>query len=239
MKIEKLNKLCYCNYCNQLLLDPITLPCGENICSKDLNEIKDKCLFCGEAHAVPKQGFQINRLVKELVDLELNKINLDINYNRRKKALNELELKVTELELVMKNPNDYIYEFFTGLRNKVDIRREECKVEVDDHFDTILSNIKTFEAECKLGEKKNDKLVEELEASKLELKIWLNSIDTMSDETISKVEKCKQTLDSNLESWKKQILQNKTYTFEVDHSKEYMKKCFGSIQSKDKVKFED
>lgn len=70
-KIDKIKHLYNCSQCNQLLVEPVTIPCGYSVCKRHLDEQLSRktneestfqCGICLVEHCVPREGFVINKL---------------------------------------------------------------------------------------------------------------------------------------------------------------------------------
>ncbi len=99
-QLEKINHLFNCQICKDLLVDPIILPCGETVCNVHTEKISEEnCLLCTEMHTSPKSGFPSNKIVKNQLDLKINKINLNFrqfnDYNTIIQDLNEHLKQIT------------------------------------------------------------------------------------------------------------------------------------------------
>ncbi len=59
-KIDQIKHLFDCCQCNLLLVDPVALPCGYNVCKQHIDELLDnsnnklKCQFCPRDHPIPE-----------------------------------------------------------------------------------------------------------------------------------------------------------------------------------------
>ncbi len=65
-KVDEIKNFFDCDLCHQVLVDPISFPCGSNVCKKHLDKLlmkesKEKssfqCEICKEEHFIPKSGF--------------------------------------------------------------------------------------------------------------------------------------------------------------------------------------
>ncbi len=65
-KIDQIKNLFDCEQGNQLLVDPVALPCGYSVCKRHLDALlkntpkqinKFECELCGEKHYIPKKVF--------------------------------------------------------------------------------------------------------------------------------------------------------------------------------------
>ncbi len=45
-----------CVVCENILIDPVSLPCGKTICKTHADEFLIKCYFCQEQHIAPSNG---------------------------------------------------------------------------------------------------------------------------------------------------------------------------------------
>ena len=53
-QLEKIDSLFNCEICQNVLEDPVILPCGHLFCQKHTEEInKTECMFCSEKHKAP------------------------------------------------------------------------------------------------------------------------------------------------------------------------------------------
>ena len=73
-KIDQAKSLFDCCLCNKMIVDPISLVCGNTICKIHLDKmLKDstnknnvfKCEMCNKKHCVPDGGFVVNKLVQK------------------------------------------------------------------------------------------------------------------------------------------------------------------------------
>ncbi len=70
-------------------------------------------MSCSGAHLVPKQGFLENGLCQHQLDLEINKINLNLSqFKEYHKIIQDLNENFEETETIQKDPENYIHEYF-------------------------------------------------------------------------------------------------------------------------------
>ena len=86
-KIDKIKNLFDCDLCHQVLVDPISFPCGNNVCKDHLDKLmknisKDKssfqCEICQEEHFIPESGFKINKRLQNALEISFIKYELQI-----------------------------------------------------------------------------------------------------------------------------------------------------------------
>ena len=220
MKLEKLRELCKCKYCNETLSHPLILPCGENICKRDLKLINSclKCPYCLGTHHKPDAGFQVNNVVQELIGLDLNKLNFGQVFDQAKQSLNEFGGMLKEFELMAKSPAIFVDKYFDDLANEVHTRREEIMLKVNQHFSKILQSLIVSRVECKhaktaaepaclpsLNHLENalNKSLSELDTLVVNESKWL--------ELSTRAVNLKETLNTEMITWKKNVLQNKSF----------------------------
>ncbi len=98
LKIDQVKNLFDCDQCNQLLVDPIALPCGNSVCKKHVDEERAPkrikleeaspkesnfflCELCKENHFIPDNGFAINKRIQNALDIKLNSLKLNPVYD--------------------------------------------------------------------------------------------------------------------------------------------------------------
>ena len=128
-----------CMICDKILNKPVTLPCSCTMCQIHVNEFCKKhkkisiaCQSCTKEIYIPEQGFEINKIIKNLIekDVHLSKKEKEIKKSTTK-ALNELErlfaeFKCKESEFELTN-----FEHFATIKRNIDLRRESLKLKID------------------------------------------------------------------------------------------------------------
>ena len=75
-----------------------------------------KCASCTGTHIVQKEGFLENRILKDQLDFEINKINLDYSqFKNNSKIIQDLNEKLKETVAIRDVPANYIHEYFDEL----------------------------------------------------------------------------------------------------------------------------
>ena len=162
-KIDKIKGLFDCDICNNLLVDPISLPCGNNVCDHHLKllvlEKSLVCEICKGKHHVPEEGhFIVNKQIKKALEFELNNLKVSFPaYNECKVKMEYAKESLGQIEALEKNSESYIYEYFSNTKRKVDIRRESLKAEIDDYSDGLIKSLDTAQTEfIKLSKEENE-----------------------------------------------------------------------------------
>ena len=102
-RIEKFKQLFKCKVCLNLLEDPVLLPCEETVCRAHSENICAKsCSFCDQEHPMPENGFTPNKMVREMIELEVNKISLSSpSYDQSKKTVDEIAALKAKIDLII------------------------------------------------------------------------------------------------------------------------------------------
>ena len=152
---DRMKRLIICKLCHETLEDPIILPCFKTICSKHLlNETNSfKCGLCDNSHDKTLDKFPVNQTVNELLQIcddyvDLNSINLGKDYNLAKEKLKHLNDLINESELLIKDPAFYINDYFSKLRNEVDLSKDQKIQDIVQKHEEIINELKEIELKC-------------------------------------------------------------------------------------------
>ena len=232
-----------CDLCSEIYITPIILPCGETICEKDLeiffnNSVKFQCTFCQEEHERPQKGFLLNKIVQQLLDLQVSRIDFRKNFSKYEKCqtmLKEIADKLDEIYLIETDQDYFIHSHFENIINQVDVQREKLIAEINLYSDETIEKIKKDRDECI-----NRKILISNECEKMkrnmdEMQLKLNSFD-ISDKKIEQIlqniEQMKPEIIQKLIQTKSKLLLNKSHEFSpVEVSNLNMEKFCGILIS--------
>ena len=116
---DEINSLLICKLCQQKLVDPRVLNCGNTVCHKCIIAIYDKqtngfdCIFCFKFHIMPKIGFPVNEIILKLSDKKPKEVYRGEIYENLKHRLETIDLKCEKLQ------ND-----FNNIPKRI---KEQCK----------------------------------------------------------------------------------------------------------------
>jgi hypothetical protein len=247
-KIDKVKTLFDCSLCNQLLVDPVTIPCGNSICKKHLpdevlvegsnnSEKSFKCGICQVEHAVPKEGIVVSILIQNALDVKFNTLKHNPVYEECKNVIIEAQSNLTQLEVLDKDPESFIYEYFEDIKRKVDLRRETLKLRIDNSSDDIIQSIEKTKASCVELSKTVDKLTADIEKSKKELNKLVERFDTFDiddkSDVINSVIKFNKRLARIVGIHKASLFGNAEYSFEFEGNQFNL--VFGCFKATEKV----
>jgi hypothetical protein len=155
---NSLNTLFVCSSkaCQKYLEKPVTLSCGVTVCKEHItiigkrkrsnkyssNNFEFNCDFCNIRHVLPKM-LLINQIVSEL-------IVRDVHLNNEQK---DLKANITRLEALLSShknsPDEFIFDYFASVRNKIDLHREKSIETVHKRSDELIKELNAIEQRCK------------------------------------------------------------------------------------------
>jgi len=196
-------------------------------------------MLCSEIHTSPQSGFPSNKFAKSQLDLEVNKINLNLSqFKDYHKLLQDLNKNMKEMEAIRNDPEDYIHEYFGELTRQVDLRRETLIEDIHKYSDEIIQNIEKLKQECLAKSKEATKIKDlaTIKAKMNELNSMFDSleIDDIKLEEIMSKKKSKVLNDLMgpiLMQYKSELQGKKHYKFLTNEIK--LDKFFGSLSCSD------
>lgn len=144
-----------CTLCQEQLKNPVVLPCGHCICkhheqeATENNEARNiECKTCNESFDIPFKGFIRVRPLE--IELEKKaKSEEEIKIKAISDRFSFLEQLINDFNEFKNDPETKINDVINELRNKVDLRREEMKQEIDRESLKMIDKLNEFEKECR------------------------------------------------------------------------------------------
>ena len=162
-KIGEFKELFKCGFCEKILEDPVFLPCGESICNKHSDVFANDCLFCYQEHSVPEKGFASNKMVQKMLKLEVDRISLkSVSYDQCKKTMDDIAFLNSQVDSILRDPKNLIYEQFSDLKNIVDLKKEKLTADLNDWYDRIIEEINQAQSRCEEESSNNLTLIQSL-----------------------------------------------------------------------------
>ena len=232
-KIDQITNIFDCDECNSVLVDPVTVSCGNNVCKKHLDAILEdvdketntfKCKCCYNEHSIPKEGFSINKRIKKALEIELNNLQLTPIYYECKKSIEDAKESEAEIESVARDPENYLYEYFENIKRDVELRREELKEKIDTYSDEMIKQIEASRVNCIKLSKDIADITAELSKSKQEMDDLSKKFDSfdfsMDFEDLKKnADILKDKFNEMLLNYKDSLLDKREYSFYYDRKK--------------------
>ena len=228
-----------CKYCTGIYDKPITLNCcGENICKQHIDELisnsssnKFTCPLCNEANA---NRFKVNKLLQSFVEIELHEFKIDRVYEA---VLDNLKQEIANLDTILNDPENYIYEEISELKRQVDLDRERLKIQIDTLADDLISRLesyaKMFKAEykTKIDLEHYNGLVASSKKQLAEYEQCLSLFSTKNEERYVKrieSEKIIKQLQPKIKEFKQKLFTNLSFSYEPKENN--AKDLFGDLK---------
>ena len=170
-KIQQMKRLLECDLCNDVILDPVTLPCDNTICRSHLDKLltdasNEKntflCLVCHEEHIIPKKGSIVNNRIQKLLTLDLNILKASPLFDECIKEIENAKENVLKVEELQKNGEMYNYDYFENIKRQVDIRRENLNLKIDNVSDEIIKSVELYQTSYIKLSKEVNKITENI-----------------------------------------------------------------------------
>ena len=154
--MELISESIKCTSCKQVLKMPVLLPCGHCICRQHVTEAVEKsmtrqieCAICSEFFDIHENGFPRNRSLESLLEKNIEKLDLGEEYNSAVDKCNLFSDLLDDFNRIRNDPGMRIHSVISDLKNKIDLRREELKNEIDQEALKMIEKLDEYEKECK------------------------------------------------------------------------------------------
>jgi len=230
-KIDEIKNFFDCDLCHQVFVDPISIPCGNNLCKGHLDKLlknisKEKnifqCEICQEEHFIPKGGFKVDKRLQRGLEIQLNTLKLAPIFEECKAVIKKAHESVAKIETLEKNSEEYIYEYFEEIKRQVDIRRENLKMKIDKYSDEVIQSIEGTQLNYIKISKQVNQISTEIEQSKKELDTYVKRFDTFEIDE-KKFEAIKDRVvdvngkfDKIILDYNNALIRNQKYSFRFD-----------------------
>ena len=152
---EEIDKELKCPCCSQKFVSPRLLPCGDSICLKCIQFIKDqnsndflRCPVCEELHSFDTDKLPKIKLVESLLNKNANEVYRNQDVEQLKEKLTAIKLKTEKLENHLRHPHETIKEHSKSLLNEIDLATEKAHQLINEFHDSLFDQVKQYEKEC-------------------------------------------------------------------------------------------
>ena len=228
-----------CKFCNQVYNNPITLLCGDSICKHHLDEListnssdKLNCPVCNKEN-LSNLEFKVNKFMQSMVEIELHEFKMNPIYEE---VLNNLKMEIGNLEAIVKDPENHIFEEISELKRQVDLDRERLKSEIDSLADGLIKQLESYEQQFKTEYKTNIDLEHYnnlLESSKKQLANYEHCLTLFSSKNQERYksriesENIIKQLKRKIKKFKEKLLSNLSIKYEPKQNE--MDDMFGTF----------
>ena len=192
-----------CKSCDEIISEPVVLYCGHSICKYHVdiavkeNQKLMKCDICNKSFDIPINGFAPNRALENLMEVDIDELDLGEEYNAAFDKCEYFGDLLDQLNSIKNDPEVKIHTVLSDLRNKVkkiisssvcefchynnfelnkvDLRREELKQEIDKKALEMIEKLNQYEKDCKASIKPDSSLDNKIDKWKTHLKGILKS----------------------------------------------------------------
>jgi hypothetical protein len=183
--MDIIKKAITCSVCKTTLDAPVLLPCGKSICEKHVNNESDAyaCDDCDLDHLIPENGFPRNKIAEDLVRTKIQQFNLGEDYENLKESCVDFKAIIESIQHLKNDPTLYINETIGEIKNAIDLRRDELKLQIDEEAQVLIDELDEYEEECKAN-----LISKEFTDTSLELGEFLRSMSTDLDKWQSQLD---------------------------------------------------
>lgn len=205
-----------CNLCKNLLVDPVTVPCGNNLCKHHLDtlvaELPKKatfyrCELCQEEHQIPNKGFMVNKQLHNVLELELQN---SVFYKFFKK-INETQDYMELIESLDINSDKKITEFFDDLKAQVDSRRMLLIDQIEKESSAIVESINNTQTDIMKKSREANRILKNIKNPKSEFQELLESLSISDQIEENKFEKLRINLNYIYDQFSNRIKENDAF----------------------------
>ena len=226
--------ICQHENCNKYFKEPVILPCGLSICKEHIDDLvkskkkKFKCSFCNKDH-LSSQNYQLNVSLNDIMNWEKSYLNQ--NQIEIRKLLRNFEQTLNELSKINNDPADYLYEYVNEQKRRVELQREELKLEIDKIAQELIEKIDKLKSEFSINIASNinlDKYKTTIQEYEKEHMRNPNLCKKDLVKLVSNLSNLKEEAESNLWNLKRKLRNDTTFEFE-SNTKKFKPSRFGSL----------
>jgi WD40 repeat protein len=208
-----------CDECEKYFDKPILLPCGNSMCEHhvDISKKSYNCKLCDQEHQIPENGFAINKRIHRMINVNWH---LSGKQKFAKKIYDEIASLLIDYELnQLVDPNNYIFEYFANIRKQIDLHYEFLIENIKNKHLALIEDLKNEEKNCLDKAKKL-----QINIDKKDLSDWREQLQIPNIEEsklnflINKFENTINIIKNEIQSYKLDLIDNKTFEFQSDDS---------------------
>jgi hypothetical protein len=136
------------------------------------------CPLCNKENL--NQKFCVNKLIEDLLENDLSNLEVDSKF---KIIYDNLKAEIGNLEKILKDPENVIYEEIKELKRRVDLDKEQLKSHIDTLANGLIQQLESYESRFKAEYKANvdfDYYNDLVESSKKQLAEYENCLNLFS-----------------------------------------------------------
>jgi len=165
-----------------------------------------------------------DQLKSALDQVRINTMKLSPVFNECTKEIEDAKDKMFKVELLEQNAENYIYEYFEDIKRQVDIRREDLKFKIDNHYDEIIKSLELNQKNLIKVSKDVTQMTNAIEKSKNDLNKLITQFDSLEiyDNKFGKIKASATFVNKEfhkiLAEYQESLIGNKEFTYEFKES---------------------
>lgn len=215
------------------------LSCGETICEKHVTNgaMRDMlCANCGKTHDNKHtEHFTKVKIIEKILKANLEKLHFGKCYDEAYGSCKHVETQINNIAVILNDTKCYVSDFISDLKNRIELKREELKLKIDNEANRLLRDLVDYENDCLKSLLKSENtttpsdginndwssdLDEHLKKLRAELNAWYGQLNAfeINEENwkLVRVNSSKRSkeLENELKTLKNNILLNKSREFQ-------------------------
>ena len=145
-----------CLICLKRLHDPVSLPCGEIVCQKCIDDYIEehseksnnnqfKCCACDEEHSIPENGFPKSKRMNDLVQVKSKHVDKGIRIEKFKVDVNKCLSEINRIKQELDNKEETIRNHFELKRQHIHLVAESKIDEINKITKELIDQVDQFE----------------------------------------------------------------------------------------------
>ena len=203
-----------CGECRKILVWPVILQCNHSVCREHLqNAKKFTCSRCGVQSKTA--NLPVNEALSEIIAARVPAIDFGPTHRQSKERCDELEGRIKEMDLLLKDPYAYTCAEINKMRAQVRSKSQQLKQVIDRETSRLLTNLDQYQEECRTS----------------------LSNSNMSSTQREKFKVARNRSSNSLGSWKQQLNEIKfdekkwsEITYECEEAIRELNKCIKSFK---------
>ena len=190
---NKISNALDCAKCEERLVDPRILPCGDTICltCQSTLHVDNKlfeCISCIKTHSMPDEGLPVNKGLQALLSLQPDEVSRGPAAENLKESMSEMRKKVTALFFCINNGPDKVKDLCAQLRNDVQLATEQAIQQINLFNEEMIAEIDQYEKDAIRSYHPNkeeaNKTVKELESFQSKWQEYLKQSQLSHDQVL-------------------------------------------------------
>jgi hypothetical protein len=151
---DKIDSILICEVCENKMVDPRLLPCGESVCNRcvdlliDTDKKRIKCQNCAKTHEIPEEGFLKNLALQKLLEFENKEVSRSNLIEEFKKVLGILDKTKKTIESTLEFGDATIRDHCAKVRNDMQLAIEQAHATLDEFHKEFMDETDNHEKEC-------------------------------------------------------------------------------------------